>query len=113
MSEGDFGVRNVDFDERFAPARDRDRLSSVDGDLSLVEGDQIDLVEPIRETVMIETPRACCAVMIARGSATYVALIATKPRANAWSRFEMNDGLHSTTCNSTTKSLDRYLVVPR
>ena len=50
------GVRNVDFDERFAPARDRDRLSSVDGDPSLVEGDQIDLVEPIRETVMIETP---------------------------------------------------------
>ena len=42
--------------EAWYATRDRDRLSSVDGDLSLVEGDQIDLVEPIRETVMIETP---------------------------------------------------------
>ena len=50
------GVHTVDFDERFAPARNRNQNSSTDGDVSIVDGDQIDLLEPIRETVMIETP---------------------------------------------------------
>lgn len=50
------GVHTVDFDERFAPARNRNRISVSDGDVSIIEGDQIDLLEPIRETVMIETP---------------------------------------------------------
>ena len=50
------GVHTVDFDERFAPARNRNRIASSDGDVSIIEGDQIDLLEPIRETVMIETP---------------------------------------------------------
>jgi len=50
------GVHTVEFDERFAPERNRDRIASVDNDVSIIEGDQIDLLEPIRETVMIETP---------------------------------------------------------
>ena len=50
------GIQVVEFDERFAPARSRNRIGSSEIDVSIIDGDQIDLLEPIRETVMIETP---------------------------------------------------------